>query len=168
MIEKALNTAGDFLIKEIGQAIDDQGHNLTGGTKKSLRKKVDKTVLEGFADFNIVFLDQGIKPSKIPFTIGGPRRGGRSDYIKGLIRFWRLRGLSPREAKKAAFATANVQKEEGMPTKLSERFSKTGDRTGVVTDTLVRTNAQVREIIFKGMGETVDLQIRNIVIGKPL
>jgi len=119
--------------------LKDRGHVLTGDGLRSIESSVERTglIIQGLIYMNdyLLIVDQGVKPSRIPYT-RGRSRGRTSKYIQGLIKFFRLKGKSQKKAKDLAFATANVQEIEGSPTKASRRFSKTGKRTGFLSDVL--------------------------------
>lgn len=110
-----------------------QGHKLTGGLASDIDIEIsqDGDNIQGrllIRKYGI-YIDRGIKADRIPYTRAS-RRGGTSKYIQGLIDFWQKRGLQTREAKRAAFATAQAHKREGMPTRNSYRFSRNNRRTG--------------------------------------
>lgn len=141
--------------KAIDEAVIDefksQGHSLTGATEKSIHGKVLGDRVEGEMAEHGYILNSGTKASRIPFKRSG--RGGTSKYIEGLKNFFRLRGLSEQESERAAFATANVQKKEGMSTISSKRYSKTGERQNFVEIASEKIDKDVDNIIFLGMDE---------------
>jgi len=98
-----------------------QGHNLTGTLENSLNGKITKNgrhdILSGFAVKYAKTLNEGIKPQDV-----------NSNVIPGLIKYFILRGLGPKEAERAAVATFYKWKQEGMSTEASKRFSSTGER----------------------------------------
>ncbi|SIS72212.1 MULTISPECIES: hypothetical protein [Chryseobacterium] len=147
------------ILRRASKAIDDavidefksQGHSLTGATEKSIQGKVLGDRVEGeMADHGFI-LNAGTKASRIPYKRGSG--GGTSKYIEGLKTFFRLRGLSEQEAERAAFATANVQKKEGMSTGGSKQYSKTGERQKFVEIASGKVEKEVDSILFSGMDE---------------
>jgi hypothetical protein len=107
-----------------------QGHRLTGNLVNSFEQTI--TFVGGsikaevfVADYGLI-IDGGVKPSRIPYNRGSGAR--TSKYIEALIEYWRKRGLNELAAKRAAFATAAKQKQEGMPTRDSYRYSTNGRR----------------------------------------
>lgn len=76
------------------------------------------------------FVDLGVSADRIPF--GNSTGAATSKYIRGLVNFWESKGLSTRQATRAAFATARVHKREGMPTRNSSRFSEDGNRKNFI------------------------------------
>jgi hypothetical protein len=131
------------IMKELQEALREelaaQGHNLTGRLSDSIEFDVssDGKEIVGQMFFNDygVYVNVGVTADRIPFG-GGRGNGGKSAYIQGLIEFWENRGLSGREAVGAAFATAHVHKREGMPSRASYQYSRTGERLGFVQDAL--------------------------------
>ena len=151
-----------LLQSEARKELEDQGHRLTGSLSESLQYKVtatdDKVVgtLEG-NDYG-VYLEFGVAANRIPYG-GKSGKGGKSKYIEGLVRFFTIKGLEPREALRAAFATAAVQKREGMPTRRSFGFSSNGKRTGFVSNSAERLFDKFSQIIETKIGIQLSLTI---------
>lgn len=153
-VMKALQT-------DLREEITRQGHVLTG----RMRDSVDYTVeVEGsqligrmFIEDYGAILEVGVTASRIPYG-GRTGVGGKSLYIEGLINFWRLRGLSGREAISAAFATATVQKREGMPTRASYQHSQTGERTGFTRTVIERNLDTIAQTIEDRFGAVLELR----------
>ena len=110
-----------------------------------------------FADYG-VFIELGVPADRIPYTPGGPRRGGKSKYIQALISYFQLRGLSTRDANRAAFATATKHSREGMPTRGSYQYSRTGQRTGFVQKVLETNMQEVSRVLEREVGKVIQLQ----------
>jgi len=137
--------------QRLKEEITAQGHKLTGKLLQSIEYKIERTG----GDFQIAYemefygliLDKGVKASRIPF--GGTGTGAKtSKYIQGLTRYARLRfNVGAKEALKIAFAIAHKQKKQGMPTKGSYLFSKTGKRTDFVGDTLRDVDSDIKNIL---------------------
>lgn len=129
-----------------------QGHVLTGRLRDSIDTEVERRpnlyrAMILMEDYGFA-IDQGVAAENIPFTTPSGR-GGTSEYIKGLFAFWLLKGLSSDDALSAAFATAQKQKQEGMPTRSSFFYSSNQRRTGFFTDTI---DAMEDEILSLGRG----------------
>ena len=101
----------DFTIIKLARELIEQGHQHTGSAIKSLEGVVNvipdgvEIVISG--NKYLIFIDRGVKANRIPYK-RGRRRGGQSDYIKGLIAYFRKKGAQ--DPKAAAFATANKHK----------------------------------------------------------
>lgn len=128
--------------------LEAQGHVLTGKLRDSIDFEIEQKpnlirallYMEDYGES----IDQGIPAANIPFSgVGG---GGTSQYIQGLFSFWLLKGLSSDEALSAAFATANKQKQEGMPTRDSFFHSSNGRRTGFFSDTLLELEDEIASL----------------------
>lgn len=121
MIEQLVKILSDFIFKQLAVELERQGHKLTGALLESfeakIQKKTEDTLTIEFLMLNYgLSLNNGIKPEKIPYTIGGAPRGGTSKYIEGLIKFAKLRfSADQRRATQIAFAIATKQKREGYP-----------------------------------------------------
>lgn len=168
MLSKLADILGQFLVLKLGKELADQGHRLTGSLIESLEYKVrEKTagvVVEFFVNEYGVYLNNGIPASRIPYTPGGKRRGGTSQYIQALIRYVERRmGLRGKEATGVAFAIARAHKREGMPTRGSFRYSKNGRRTGWVDAVLAEQAGVIDEMITEFMGRELNTLISNFI-----
>ena len=170
-IIEALEDAMKHLQKELRKELREQGHYLTGALHDSIEYRVYKrgstiAVAEMMSlDYGLI-LEVGVPASRIPFS--GTRRGGgasgrTSKYIQGLVTFFQKRGLSEREAFSAAFATANVQRREGMPTNGSFAFSANGRRTGFVSETLENHLQIVGKILQERTGYLLTINLPDVI-----
>lgn len=142
----------NILDRDFKAEIKDQGHSLTGALEASVKGNIQETNTScQILDYGHI-LDEGTSSEKIPFS-GRTGKGGTSKYIQGLIAFFKLRGLSDKEAKGAAFATANVQKKEGMSTAASKRFSKNGNRQNFISRVIARKENEIDQIMIAGMDD---------------
>lgn len=158
----AMVDAMELMQKGLREELKAQGHYLTGRLSESIDFRVftkgsSVVVGEMYAVDYAMVLEVGVKPERIPYG-GRTGRGGTSRYIQGLVDFFQLRGLGEREAMRAAFATANVQKQEGMPTANSYRFSNNGRRTGFVAETLKSHVDEAAKVLEAKTGFILNLQ----------
>ena len=136
-----------------------QGHKLTGGLINSIEYQVRAQVTAASIDFYMydygVILDKGVSAANIPYQRGSG--AGSSKYIDGLKQYARLRmgAATEKEAERIAFAIANKQKKEGMPSKGSFVYSQTGKRTGAIDAALEDSNAEVTRLINMAMEEYI-------------
>jgi hypothetical protein len=136
-IADILRTTGDILKVDIQEELRDQGHVNTGklfnSVKASVNNGTDIELNITMNDYH-TYVEHGVRANRIPF--GGKRKGGKrtSRYIQGLINFFKSKGKTLKDAKAAAFATANVHKREGMPTQASRRFSNNGRRLEFINE----------------------------------
>ena len=154
------------LIEALRERLTRQGHRLSGRLIKSMRFKVDvkgeKIVGDILMEHYAGFLDSGVSASRIPFSGISPGAGPNvSQYIQGLISFWRQRGLPEREATSAAFATAKVHAREGMPTRASRRFSSDdgGARTGFIGRTTEERQPYILSLLANKAGTQLTVSI---------
>ena len=169
-IIEALEDAMKHLQKELRKELREQGHYLTGALHNSIEYRVYKrgstvAIAEMMSlDYGLI-MEVGVPASRIPY--GGNRRGGggggTSKYIQGLVTFFQKRGLGEREAMSAAFATANVQRREGMPTNGSFAFSSNGRRTGFVSETLENHLQIVGKILQERTGYLLTINLPDVV-----
>ena len=163
-IESRLSVKLELIVSELQKELVTQGHVLTGALRDSIRYEVKQlpNIVEGLV-FMLEYgeaIDQGIQPSKIPYSGNG--KGGTSEYIQGLIRFFVLKGLPREEAKSAAFATANKHRQTGFPTPNSFRFSSNGKRTGFFSDTIEKLEGEILSV-RDGISNDVTLAIGNLI-----
>lgn len=140
-----------------------QGHYLTGSLEASINGRIYPIAggyeMRGYALYYGNILDEGVRPDRIPFELSG--NGGTSQYIAGLIAFWRKRGLSPKEAKSAAFATAIKHKKEGMSTEASSKYSKTGFRNMFIKIVEKHTDRELDRRMDVGIESLVDAKFNS-------
>lgn len=160
MLELLAKQIGAILVKALRRQYTLQGHRLTGELNASIESVVQLTVTGAriqilMNDYGII-LNNGTPASRIPYNPQARSRAGRSKYIQGLEKFARLRlGLSGKEALSAAFAIAKKQSQQGMPTKGSFRFSKTGRRTGAIEAALNDVDKELTELTEQFLEELI-------------
>lgn len=159
-ILKLTKTALDEAAEIFRKSLKDQGHVLTGTLLRSIKAlSVEANgIIAAYIEMEDYFevVDKGVSSNNIPFNPGSGNK--TSKYINALIRFFKLRGLSNKRAKSAAFATAYVHKREGMPTKRSSVFSVNGRRTGFVSKNINAVNKKFIELI--------DNKVNDLLFGK--
>jgi len=145
-MEAQLAKIGDLLVVAFREELKEQGHFLTGRLNRSIEARIRTNIVQIFANDYALYLDSGVKPNRIPFGGGG---GKSSQYIQGLMAYAMQRfKVNAKEATKIAFAIANVQKRQGMPTKRSFRFSKNGKRTGFIEAGAQKVESQILDILI--------------------
>lgn len=164
--DKELRTALMGLSLELEEALASeliaQGHRLTGALIESidvaLTESFNQLGLVGkFNDYGIV-LDTGVPKERIPYSRGGPRRGGASKYITGLINWARIKfQVDLKRAKGIAFAVANTHLKKGMPA---------GGRafTRWMTKTLEKKERRIAQVIGDAAGKDIVILIDNMAI----
>ncbi len=158
-IEKQiLQKVDKYTKKSLGIELKQQGHYLTGGLESSIQGEINElpngAVLEGsIADYGLI-INTGATPSKIPYQENSGAKS--SKYINGLINYFKLRGLSEKEAKQAAFATAKVQKREGMPTANSYQYAKNNERKLFIEKTAISISPIINDIVSKEIDTAVE------------
>lgn len=157
--EAAEKVRHDLKIELIGQ-----GHVLTGDLLRSIT--VSKTSTTDEAEANILMNDYfnvvntGVRANRIPYR--GRGNGGKSKYIQGLIRFWKIKkGLGEKEATRAAFALANKHKKEGMFTANSRKFAAFKRRFKFFNRT-TDDNKDINKVVDKL--ENVGTDVANLII----
>lgn len=146
--------------------LEDQGHVLTGKLRDSIQvqaREVENEVIRGIMTGEPygLALNDGVPGENIPYTRGSGAKS--SKYIDGLIRFFKLRGKSDIEAKRAAFATANVHKKEGMPSRGSFRYSKNGRRKGFIDHAVADNYEDIDKMIETELGDWIEGIVLDIV-----
>jgi hypothetical protein len=161
-LTKSLNT----IKKRLQDELKAQGHELTGALSNSIRWDIvvegDRTTATMYALGYGIIIETGVKANRIPYS-GNRGRGGKSKYIEGLIKFFKLKGKGEREAKSAAFATARKQKREGMPTRGSYAHTRNGRRTGFVTAVLKESMGDIADMLEKDYGARIAFELNQEV-----
>lgn len=129
-----------------------QGHVATGRGLDSIEGVVTEESVDRLVgcilaeDYLVGPVDKGVKAKNIPFG-GRQSSGGRSQYIQGLLNWIRIvkPSLSDQERKSFAFAIANKQRREGMPTRGSFAFSNNGRRTGWIKNGIAKNEQKLVE-----------------------
>ena len=124
-----------------------QGHNNTGRAVNSIQGNPTPNGFNIEGNDYINILNEGVSAGNIPYSGNGG--GGTSKYIQGLIEYVLQRGIATgrAEATRVAFAIANKQRKEGMPTNASRRFSQTGKRTGFLDVAADKISNDVEEYL---------------------
>jgi len=161
-IEELANKIGVLVVDAIKKQFLLQGHKLTGKLIDSIEQQVQVRVsgarIQVLAESYAKFVNNGVAAANIPF--GGGSGARTSKYIQGLKNFARLRfGVSDKEALSIAFAIARKHKREGMPTRSSSRFSKTGKRTEAVEEALEDVNDELNKMIEDTLEVIINLSI---------
>jgi hypothetical protein len=160
LLEKIANLA----IQAVAIEWKAQGHNLTGKAIAELETKIvergNDVVIQGYVLDYMATINTGVTASRIPYSRGSGARS--SQYIQGLTNYVKRRmGKSDKEAKSIAFAIASKHKKEGMPTKSSRRFSKTGKRTGFIEQALTDIEPELAQLIERSVEESINFVIES-------
>ena len=146
--------AGKFLNDKLITELRDQGHYLTGALENSIstsmlvEKGNNVSSVYGFA------LDYAIKLNEPQF--------GKNNLptVQELTNYFILRRYPPGEAARIAYLTHKKHLEEGMPTKKSSRFSKTGVRIQFI-DRVWKSNEQILDQKMEaGMDDIFNTEVR--------
>jgi hypothetical protein len=167
MLEGLQKLADDISILAITVVANEwraQGHELSGSAVKQMEtvitEEINAIVIEGLVPDYMAINNSGVTAARIPYTPNSGRPP--SKYISGLIDYVKRRmGKSDKEAKGIAFAIASKHKKEGMPTKTSARFSKTGKRTGFIEQALDKNSAKFVELIENAITLSVETTIES-------
>ena len=143
------NDIKDFIILKLARELIDQGHRHTGALIESMEGRVhgikDGIEIVIKANKYAIYLDRGVKPSRIPYRRGSGKK--TSKYIEGLIAYFKKKGVA--DPKGAAFATARKQKEEGMPTRNSYKYSRNGKRKNFIGDTMKKHGKHIEDQLLE-------------------
>lgn len=148
-IEEIYAGAERLINQIIRKEIVDQGHHLTGNLEESLDYSVVKSgkevTMEGFAAHYGRFVNDGV-----------PARSASMKQWPFLVEYFKLRGLSEKEAGGAAAATIKVWMKEGMSTQASKRFSKTGARQQMIESAFTGNESKIDEYMTGGFDFVVE------------
>lgn len=156
-IRSAIKTVLTECANVLKSELKDQGHYLTGNLESSIESVIldANNAIKGLIEIEEygLIINAGVRRSRIPYNPGSGAK--TSKYIDALINYFRLRGLNQNNAKKAAFATANIHKREGMPTSRSSIYSKNGKRVGFIDDSILKIESFIEEIIERNLNNTL-------------
>lgn len=151
-IELALRSAATQFVIALRSELKAQGHHNTGRLSNSIVFEIENELIDYVVTFFFeeygFYIDKGVTADKIPYSGRGLGTGTKSKYIGGLIDYFKSKGLTEKEAKSAAFATANKHKKEGMPTKGSYAFSKNGRRLNFIDSAYQSVAEKIQRIIL--------------------
>lgn len=147
-IQDIYKGAENLLNQLIKDELGKQGHYLSGGLENSLSAKVTEgskeQVMTGEAAYYAKFVNDGV-----------PAQSASFKQFPFIVDYFKQRGLSEQEAKRAAAATINKWKSEGMPTQASKRFSSTGSRLNVIESVFTGNESKIDEY----MGNSFDFAV---------
>jgi len=148
----ALSKAGADIVAEMRRVLKDQGHYLTGALDASFGYRIVKKAsgefeIEVYALSYAKALQTGVKPEDVNYT------------LTQIIQYFRRRGLNVKEAISAGIATQKVHKRVGIPTKASARFSKTGRRTGFITEAYKNVRTRVNDELEDGLNKAFRVEV---------
>ena len=163
-LQKLADDIGDLAMTVVANEWKAQGHNLTGSAIKQMETmvqfQINTLIVEGLIPDYMAINNKGVLATKIPYYPGSGRK--ESEYIKGLMRYAKQRfGASDKESKSIAFAIASKHKKEGMPTIKSQKYSKTGKRTGFIETALDKNSQKFIEIIENAIKYSVEVTIES-------
>jgi len=152
-----LKKLGTFLVTELSKELLAQGHKATGKLINSIES--DAVISPDKATLQISFEDYGI------FVDSGRKKGAKKVPIQALINWIIAKSLASgdREIKNMAFAIQTNIFKQGIPTRNSNQFSRTGSRTGFIDNTLERNEAFIIAEIEQNAFTTVEAIIDKVV-----
>lgn len=171
VLDENIKSIITFLAFDIQRELIDQGHILTGKLRDSIQGLIslsDENTTEAIVliEEYYSFLERTLPGSRVPYRRGSG--AGESKLITALRAYWEKRGLSEKEAKGAAFATAEKWKQEGRPTNKSYEFSSNQRRLEFLNytvanaryiDSFPRTLQAELEQIFERTFDLIKLKI---------
>ena len=145
-----------------------QGHYMTGKVVEEIDYEINRTfggvTITGLMPAYGGYINEGVSASNIPYSPGSG--AGKSKYIEGLIGYVQKRMAinDLREAKSVAFAIAQTQKRQGMPTIGSYRYSSTGKRTEWVNDALQKNMDKLGGYIRQFYASYMRSQFQELIV----
>lgn len=147
-MSELLKKVAENLNKSLVQELRDQGHYLTGSLERYITgtyRVIDASKYSQLIGFALEYA-QDLETGK------GPGQFGKS-HIQDLFQYFLLRGLNQIEAMQAAVLTNRRHMKEGMPTKASSRFSKTGERKFFISRAWKESEQKIDSMMEGGMDE---------------
>jgi len=157
---ETLQDAAEYLEKHIIAGWVAQGHHMSGAWEDSITtNKVSDNEIEGNARSYGMIVNFGITPARIPYG-GEPTGAKTSKYIQGLFNYFKSKGKSDKDALSFAFATAKVQKKQGLSTQASRLYSSTGERQNFLQGVIDAIGIYLDNMIFDGLNDVIDTQAK--------
>lgn len=160
-LEKAAGDLAEYAIKAAQRELRAQGHVLTGSLVSTMGTRVvlgqSDITAQVLMNHYAPYLERALPASRVPYSPGSGAKS--SKVVDALLRYWKLRGLAPKEARSATFATLNKWKQEGRPTRASFRFSRNGRRLGFLERTVETVNENAADILLRGAGSEIEKNI---------
>lgn len=142
--------AQKIIERAIRQESQAQGHTLTGTMEASLTAEhttiMGEEILEGQAVNYTSLVNDGF-----------PASSASMKQFPFVVKYFELRGLQEEEAKRAAAATIRVWMKEGMSTKASARFSKTGKRQQMIENAFENANDELKSYMNASLDKAVNV-----------
>lgn len=137
-----------------------QGHRLTGEFEEEIEvRTIEK---DNSLQIDVLMLKRGkaleIGRHRNEIQITGAYIAGLIDYVRK-----RMEIIDSKKAKSVAFAIAKTHQKEGMPSKKSRRFSKTGKRTGFVNETIRKNSETFARLMKEYAKRDVEIQLDLLV-----
>jgi hypothetical protein len=137
-IDQIQISIAQFINRLIREEFVRQGHSNTGAFEESLNQEV-KAIAGGMEvsgtalEYGLI-LNEGVEPGNISNAM-----------FPGLVKYFVSKGLPPENAKRAAGATINKWKQEGMSTQASKQYSSTGSRHHFIEAAMIGHEHEINE-----------------------
>lgn len=165
LFRKEVAKAMDHLQAAFRDELKQQGHYNTGKLSDSIEYQIELVATSIIATMFIEDygfpIDTGVGAANIPYQRGSGAKS--SKYIDGLVSYFKSKGLGEIEGKRAAFATANKHKKEGMPTRSSFAYSNNGRRTGFNQATIAEHSETIFDLMGERVGDGIGLIFRDFI-----
>lgn len=168
VLKENISKLEKVISEELKREFAAQGHTMNGKLINDIewvvKEETNMFTLSGFMYPYGNILAAGTKSSKIPFS-GRSGRGGTSKYIQALQDYAkeRMNISGEKESLSVAFAIAHKQKKEGMPTRGSYAFSKSGKRLDWVEEALKHGEDKILEVIRELYYNVVSVNLDAII-----
>jgi hypothetical protein len=124
-----------------------------------VKQETNRIILSGYMYPYGSIIAAGVRPSKIPF--GGRGGGGTSAYIEALKMYVKNRmGIADeKKSLSIAFAIAKTQKEEGMPTMNSYKYTSSGKRLDWIQESFKNSEDKITEAVSNMAFDMISVNI---------
>lgn len=148
----------DYVRRKLMEQWEGQGHSMTGAAVRAVEDVVnmsqDAISMVFTAPQYSIYIDRGVGADRIPYSEGSGKK--RSKYIDALVRYAqkRMNITDLKVAKSVAFAIAKTQKKQGMPTRGSYQYSRTGKRVGWINEMYEQNQQEIAGYLFAWLDES--------------
>lgn len=152
MIATGIEHLEQVLNEFLAQEWEAQGHKMTGAVVDAIeyttKQEGSMLILSGLMYPYANIIAAGVKANKIPYS-GRTGAGGTSLYIQALQSYaqQRMNINDEKQSLRVAFAIAESQRKEGMPTSGSYKYSSTGKRLEWVEEAFRKGEERIAEAV---------------------
>ncbi len=159
----AVRTAMEYLKGELISELKAQGHVHTGSLINDIDIYIENIGGDIYGAIKMLDYAETVENGITATEFQSYSQNELHDHRKALFAYFKKKGLSGTELKRATFSTLNKHLKEGMPTRASMRFARNGRRTGFVTQIYNNKIDNAQQMILNDLFPYIDIAFYNII-----